>query len=259
MLALPLLALASPARAEETVFSVRPGPDEPEQRIFSSVADALEAAPAGATLRVAAGYYAERLILSRPVTLEAEPGAVVVIEHTTELPYEASLQIESAGVTIRGLTLRHASPSIAANYCLLVKSGGELLLERCTVSSDTGSGLGVEGGVVTARGCSFTGCRRHGVALYGDLMGGSAGTSRLNDCVLSGNREHGALLRDGADAALENCVVASNGDVGVLAVDSSLVLLGCQLRANKRGSLTVERSRALDAEATVFEVQPVMA
>jgi hypothetical protein len=61
---------------------VRPGPDDPPLA-FGSIAAALEAAEAGATVQVAGGYYAERLIFTRPVRLESAAGEEVVIEHET--------------------------------------------------------------------------------------------------------------------------------------------------------------------------------
>ncbi len=158
-------------------------------------------------------------------------------------------------MTVRGLKLRHSSPSIAANYCVLVR-GGALLLERCDVSSASGSGLGCEGGVVQARGCALSDCRLHGAALYGDLLGESPGVSLLDACSAQRNGGCGALLRDGAAAELRSCEFASNAQFGVSAVDSTLTLVGCTLRANRRGSLALERPRGIDMEANARDVPP---
>ena len=242
------------------MFYVRPGPDDAASNTFASVADAVAAATEGASVRLApGGYYGERVIITRPITLEAEPGGgAVTLTHDTELPYEATVQVECPGVTLRGLTIRHSSPSIAGNYAILVRSAGGLTLERCDVSSTTGSGLGVEGGTATAVQCKLTNCRRHGAALYGDLLGAVAGGSVLEDCTITGNKEEGVILRDGADASLLGCTIAQNGGIGILAVDSSLQLVGCQVRSNRKGSLKVERSRELKYEATVMDALPVI-
>lgn len=253
----PATAVAADAPA---VFYVRPGPDDAASNTFGAVADAVAAAPAGSTVRIApGGYYGERLILTRPIVLEVEPGGgAVTLTHDTELPYEATVQVECTGVTLRGLQVRHSSPSIAGNYAVLVRSAGGLTLERCDVSSTTGSGLGVEGGTATAVQCRFTNCRRHGAALYGDLMGAVAGTTVLEDCTITANRDEGVILRDGADASLLGCKITQNGGIGILAVDSSLALVGCEVRSNKRGSLKVERSRELKYEATILDAPPVL-
>jgi len=233
---------------------VRLGPDDPDAFTYGSVAAAVEAAEAGAVVTIAAGYYAGRLILSRPVTLAAaDAEGKVVLEHSTVNPYEATLQVESPGCVLRGLTLRHASPSVASNNCVLVRGGAALTLERCALSSATGSGLGCEGGVVTARSCSLSGCRLHGAALYGDLGGESSGESTLEGCTMEGNGGHGVLLRDGVAAALRNCVVEKNGLFGVEAVDSTLTLVGCTVRSNRRGAVRLERGRGYDAEANALD------
>ena len=253
-------ATAVVAADAPAVFYVRPGPDDAASNTFGAVADAVAAAPAGSTVRIApGGYYGERLILTRPIVLEVEPeGGAVTLTHDTEFPYEATVQVECTGVTLRGLQVRHSSPSIAGNYAVLVRSAGGLTLERCDVSSTTGSGLGVEGGTATAVQCRFTNCRRHGAALYGDLMGAVAGTTVLEDCTITANREEGVILRDGAEASLLGCKITQNGGIGILAVDSSLALVGCEVRSNKKGSLKVERSRELKYEATILDAPPVL-
>jgi pectin methylesterase-like acyl-CoA thioesterase len=93
-------AAATAPSADAPLFLVRPGPDDPSQRTYGTINAALDAAPAGATVRVAAGYYGERLVITRPVTLEAAPGAEgrSVVEHATELPYEATLQVRAGGM-----------------------------------------------------------------------------------------------------------------------------------------------------------------
>lgn len=48
------------------------------ERAFNSISEALEAAGPGARVRVPAGTYRERLVLTRPVTVEAFPEVGVV-------------------------------------------------------------------------------------------------------------------------------------------------------------------------------------
>ena len=264
--AVPSLSGQASADGDAVLLYVRPGPDDVSGGTYGSIADALAAAPPGATVRVAPGFYNERLIILQAVTLEAEPpkaGApagksAVTLSHDTEAPYEATLQVEAPDVSVRGIQIRHTSPSIAANYAVLVRSTGALTLDKCDARSSTGSGLGVEGGLAIARLCIFTECQRHGVALYGDLLGSVAGTTVLEDCTLASNKEDGVLLRAGADAAIRGCTITGNGGVGIMAVDSSLNLLGCEVRGNRKGALKVERARSFDVETTALDAPPVI-
>lgn len=251
---LPSLAASAAAAAEPEVLTV--------DRLvggssFGSIADALAAAPPGATVRVAAGYYPERLLFEKAVTSEASAGALVTVEHVSDLPYESTLVIECPGVVLRSLVVRHESPSVAANYAVVVRDGGALTLARCDVRSATGSGVGVEGGCVTATACAFHDCARHGAAVFGDLSGDAAGgTSVLEGCTFTANRGHGVLVRDGAAVELRGCGVERNGAAGVAAVDATLTMVGCTVKGNRGGSVDVERLVGLSLEANALDVPP---
>lgn len=58
----------------------------------------------------------------------------------TSAPYEATIEILADGVQVTGLTVRHASPSIANNYAVYVR-GSVVQLTACDVSSSTGSAV----------------------------------------------------------------------------------------------------------------------
>ena len=70
--------------------------------------------------------YCERLQLRAPVTLQPalgpQGGEVVVVWETSE-PYQAVLEAGPAasGAVVRGLTLRHRSPSVANNYAVFLQ------------------------------------------------------------------------------------------------------------------------------------------
>ena len=133
-------------------------------------------------------------------------------------------------------------------------------MQRCDVSSATGSGLGVEGGRAVVRGTSLCGCRLHGAALYGDLLGepSPAGESLLEACTASRNGGCGVLVRDGAAAAVRACTLEGNAQYGASLVDGTLNLVGCTLRGNRKGSLALERPRGLDMEANALDVPPAV-
>jgi hypothetical protein len=55
-------------------------------------------------------------------------GADVTVIWETRAPYEAVLESSAPSATVRGLRLRHASPSVANNYAVYVH-GGSFRLE----------------------------------------------------------------------------------------------------------------------------------
>jgi hypothetical protein len=64
--------------------------------------------------------YVERLILDKAVTIVGDadnPAAVELCWETTE-PYQPAIYCAANGIVVRGLTIRHRSPSIANNYAV---------------------------------------------------------------------------------------------------------------------------------------------
>lgn len=44
-------------------------------------------------------------------------------------------------------------------------------MQDCKITSDTGSGVGLEGGQLTVSRCSIHKCKQHGLALFNSLEG----------------------------------------------------------------------------------------
>lgn len=104
-----LLALAAapcalaPGRAEAQAATVEVSPTGAVRR----VGDALAIAPPGGRVLVRAGTYSEPpLVITRPVTLEGEPGAILDGGGTHTV-----LTVAADDVTVRGLTVRNTGPS----------------------------------------------------------------------------------------------------------------------------------------------------
>lgn len=141
---------------------LRVGPGER----FASIGEAVAAALPGADITVCGGCYPERLVLDKPLTIAAVPGELVKVSWSSSEPYQAAVEVLANGVTLRGLQVRHRSPSIANNAAVRVV-GVDAMLEGLDVSSSTGSGVEVEGGAPRLVRCSAHDCERHGFAIFG--------------------------------------------------------------------------------------------
>ena len=232
---------------------------------FQSISEAATAAAravpgGGGVVRVGTGVYRERLVLEGPVTIEAAPGADVEVRHETSSPYESVADVSAPGVTLRGLRLRHSSKSVAQNYAVLVREGARLALERCDVASATGTGLGVDGGLVLARDCVLSGSKGYGAAVLGDLLGGSPGESVIVGCTVERNGAGGVLARGGARVALERNRVEGNGGFGLELVDCLPgAVRGNRIRGNAGGSVAVAQGvppGAADPAANDLDAPP---
>ena len=166
---LPLLALAALLQVAPETGSQPSAPGElvvgPEAA-FTTVAAAVEAAEAHATVRILPGTYREpTVVLGRPITLIGEPGAVLDGEGARGL-----IRIEADSVTVEGLTLRATGISFTddrsailvdrARFCTLRKlrledtffgiylaNSGDCLVEDNTLAAasarETRSGNGI--------------------------------------------------------------------------------------------------------------------
>ncbi len=256
--ALALLPISAAARAQAQDASAAPPATlfVGAGGAYAAIGAAVAVAPQGATVLVAAGTYRERVVVDTPgVAVAAAPGAAVTLVWETAAPYEAALELRAAGAAARGLTVRHASPSVADNYAVRL-SGPSARLEDCDVSSSTGSGLGAEPGAHTAARCRFHGCARSGAMLFGaageeedEGGGGGAASATLEDCALEGNRLHGLLVRGGAPA-VRRCALRANGGFGLALQSCGGAFEGNALGGNGRGDVAVDLLRdGLDAAA----------
>jgi nitrous oxidase accessory protein NosD len=206
----------------------------------ATVIEALAMASDGDIVLLAAGTYNERAILTRAITLAAAPGAAVILSHETSSPYESTIVIAADGAVVRDISIRHNSPSIANCYAVQATSacGTTARLERCDVSSVTGSGVGVEGGAITIVDCRVHDCARSGVAVFSD-MEGVPGRPMVQRCKIEGNKAHGVLVRDGAEPNVLECVMEGHGGYGMALQGCGGVYWGNKMRGNRAGAMAV--------------------
>ncbi|KAL4458954.1 hypothetical protein ABPG75_013819 [Micractinium tetrahymenae] len=207
----------------------------------ATIGEALARAPSGAVIEVRGGRYAERLVLTRPVTIRAAADEAVEVVWQTPEPYRATVEAgpelgeQPGAAVLQGLRIRHSSPSIANNYAVRL-AGCSVTLADCDITSATGSGVGIEGGAPRLLRCSIHNCQRHGVALFGDLLGDGC-AAQLEDCTVVGNRLNGLLVRDGAQPAVRRCTLSGNGEWGLRLLDAGGSYEGNAIAANSRGSV----------------------
>ncbi|MYV97672.1 AAA family ATPase [Streptomyces sp. SID3343] len=95
---------------------------------YRRIADAVRAAPPGATVLIASGHYTESLVLERSVTLRPEPGAGDVVLTATDAGPAVTVRV--ADCAVRGITVQSTggdAPSVS------VGPGAGLVLAECVV------------------------------------------------------------------------------------------------------------------------------
>lgn len=220
-------------------------PDAPATTLVAAGDDlqaALDAAPAGATVRVAAGTYAGPLVLERSVRVVGEPGAVVRGAGRGSL---VVVQGRGIDVALFGLTLDGGGDTNAGGG-VSVPNGARLVLDGCVLRACVargfgGGGLFIRRGEALLRGCRFEACvgRAGGAALVTNDA-----TLRAVDCVFVGceaaHSGAAVAVRDRGVATLSGCDLS--GCVPPAAVADDLGwLVDVHVRPGTTASL-VERS-----------------
>ena len=221
---LPLLLASLPSvsvhAADVPTLVVQPG---------DSITAALEAAPDAATLYISSGIYMESIVVRKPVTIIAD-GAVTV-QWATASHYEPVVSIQSDDVTIDGLTIEHSSPSVADNFAIRLSHNA--VLKNCTISSKTGTGIGVEdASSAVVLHCKIKDCRMNGIGVFGEGT-----TSVIENCTIERNSGDGVLVTDGAVARIIRCRIAGNKQFGVRLKDCGGALTENVLVKNGKGSI----------------------
>ena len=190
-------------------------------------------------IQIALGVYHERVVFPGGlglVTLEPAPNVnnspnQITIQHFTQTPYESTVEVsgDTTFVTMKNVTIKHASKSVANNYAVFVNNGGNLTMTGCDVRSDTGTGVAAEGSTLTVQNSTVHDCKSHGIAVYGDLLG-EVGSGKIEGCQIAKNGGDGVLLRQGAKGVVIGNTIQDNAGYSIEVFD---VREGTVLKNNK--------------------------
>lgn len=203
-----------------------------------TLADAVAAASAGATVLLADGIYAgaanRGLVLERSLTIASENGPQACVLDAEGLDFGLLARGPLAHVTLAGLTIRRGAAPAANDGLgggLLVRDGARATLRDCRIeacrASAGGGGIAFSGGreldvercVVEGNEALGAGARGGGLLLE---LGPSTETVRIADARIAGNASFGGggglhvFAEPGSDANVElrNLTLAENRVVG---------------------------------------------
>lgn len=222
--------------ADATLFVDAALPQE-DATHFKSLTAALTAAPAGATIAVAAGSYSESLTVTRAVSLVGRCAAQV------QLTGSPAIFVDGAsGVTLSGLTLHDSVLALRVEHAAQVTLRDAVLdhNERSAVQVlDEGTEVLLERVVVRDTQPDAT------TATFGQGVAASYGAGlTLRDVQLTGNREAALFLdRANTHATLLRVLIAST------AARASTGTLGWGLGAQRGASFTA-REVVIDDSTT---------
>ena len=206
------------------------------RRRFETIGQALAAAVAGDTLTLNGGSYAENLILSMPVTIQAAPGVRPQITGSWTL---------AAGVTLRGLDFSATTDGAV----LQVAAGAAVQLQDLGIDQ-LGTGSGIQ---------------------LGDGSGAATGAQLVLDSVyLHANQGVGLLARDpAAQLTIQNgsqlsgqtavCLESTAGEVPLWVVSSTLTSVQTALEVKSPAHLQLQNSTLTGERGLVLAAKGIQA
>jgi len=203
---------------------------------------AIAAAPAGAVIAIAAGTYAEDLVIDKEITLWG---------------------VCATGVTVAGSTADPGDPNVPESVlgAIHVAEGGMATVKNVTVTGAR-TGLRVVGGVLKAEGVRVKDATRIGAHASGGKMTleGVAVTSTRP--LPDGSRGRGVQADFAADVTVGWSLVERNSDMGVQSLQAGTLILvadsivrGTKSRPDKTGGrgIGVETGAHLDVARSIID------
>jgi parallel beta-helix repeat protein len=207
-----------------------------EQReLYFSLAEALEEAPEGATIRLESGRYLldEPLVIGHPVKIAGAAGGGTILNVTIKNGDAIEINVE-AGAAMSDLSVVYTGEGEPQS--LVHVSGGKFTASGCQFGGALAKGESiVKAGLlvrnqssVEIRDCAFRLCQA-GLALLQDSSGVVSG------CTFQQNSNVGVMTRDQARFRIEDCRAALNG-IGVFITSrGETIVSGCDVWKNQVG------------------------
>lgn len=181
--------------------------------------------------------------------------AKVELTHSTEDPYEPTITLmQGAELVLNNVAVIHSSKSVASNFAIFIGDRAMAEIEECTITSKTGSGVGVEGGALIVRNTEITNCKEHGVAVY-DTPNNDPARCFIQETTISGCEGNGVQSRGPeAETAMDKTIIRNNRGFGVYATNEAVVqYINTKFENNKKGT-TKAQNGAEVAEVTEEEM-----
>jgi nitrous oxidase accessory protein NosD len=260
-------AAPPPARSQPT-----PGPAGPATLVVSgqgqgqyrTIGEALRAAPPHARVLVRPGFYREKLLLKKPVELAGDGPLQQIVVESSET---TCVEVEVAGVTVRGLTLQCVR---ADSVIVLIRKrqallegcdivGGrdgivlaqdrlkEVSIRRCLVRGASGAGLAVsgKGSEPLVEECQFVNAAGCGVFAH-------ESAPVLKRCTVQGNGKGGLLWTASSKGLIEDCNIAGNAPLGVhILQESNPTVRECRILSNQGHGVQIESSKGIIEDCTI--------
>ncbi len=187
---------------------------------YRKIGDALKRVKDGGRILVRPGVYVESLTIKKAITIQADGPADTVILTSRE---DSALKFECAAAAVGGLTI----------------------LQRPSPGTEVFPAVNARRGEIELVGCDLVGGKPTLLVSY------AATQVKLKDCTVTGSRESGLKVEQGARVTAEHCAMFGNTDRAMDCSDSSATFVDCIILNNGGDGLAVWRARLEMERCTV--------
>ncbi|QDV08169.1 Regulatory protein BlaR1 [Planctomycetes bacterium Poly30] len=223
---------------------------------FTSIQSAVDAAPDGARIEIREGTYAERVLVTKSLTVVGSGSASCRIvaefgagsEPTLKVGQPAALQLSGLKVTSLGT----AESGGLRRGAALVIEGGNAKIEDCAIVGSPASGVSISGdATVTMTGCLIAGAWAEGLVIRQANEG--AGSVLIKDCAIRHNYHNEIMIAGGAPRTrVEGCWISGAGWHGVRYDGSAPEIVGNRFFGNERSGIYASGKTAARVEGNLF-------
>lgn len=197
---------------------------------YDTIQQAIAKAPAGSTIVVRPGEYAEILRINKKIRLLGEDKEQTIINPISD-QNKYAIRLGAPGITIQGLSISNGAPGLYSTGIRIVAS--ECNINDCLFyGNPIGIAIWTSGNQIT--NCTFERCGDEGIALLGSESSPSNNNSIIN-CVFSHNCD-GIELQHSSKNIIKDCVFYQNTHTGIAAIalgNNENIIENCHIYDNQ--------------------------
>jgi hypothetical protein len=183
---------------------------EGKSKVYGSIQEAIDAAPAGSVVRIGPGVYKERLEIDKPLTLEGAgwDQTTIVTENNTADAFEEAISTFRKRI-LEAKSEEHAKKLSAELQAQFEAEMKENMAAQTHLVSDTGN--------VVIRNLKLTSPGRNidGRALSVPIIKFSNAGALVSGCAVVGTPGNGINIEDGSDVEIRDSLVAGVWSTGI--------------------------------------------
>lgn len=214
---------------------------------YKEISEAVAKAVEGTRIVVKPGTYTAGFTLDKSIEIIGQGSPESIVLETRKGP---CILNKSGKSLVRGLTLSGKGAATGGSFFAVSVEGGSLMLENCTVQSDSMASIAVAGGETSlfARDCVIRDGKASGIGAWGGARVEATG------CKIVNNRSAGVVVNNNAVVVLTKCTVSDNGLWGIRAYEGGRAkVTETTFRNNAKGAYANDPSGTIERANNIGE------